>query len=137
MLTGIKLKTTNDVTLATNSTWILYPNGPNVSDQFSYSIADTGGATNIGYVNVLIVPSVTGTNSITSVVVGNPTILTAYGIPGYSYVTQRATNLVTPLWVNIATNTAAANGMLSVTDKFNDLGGSQPPTAYYRFSWSP
>lgn len=136
-LTGINLKTTNDVTLATNSAWILYPNGPNVSDQFSYSIADTGGATNIGYVNVLIVPSVTGTNSFVSVVAGNPTTLTAYGIPGYSYVTQRATNLVTPIWVNIATNTAAANGMISVTDNFSDLGGSPPPEAYYRLSWSP
>jgi hypothetical protein len=137
VLTGIKLMTTNGVTLATNSAWILYPNGPNVNDQFSYSIADTGGATNIGYVNVLIVPSVTGTNSIVSVFAGNPTTLTAYGIPGYSYVTQRATNLATPVWVNIATNTAAANGMISVTDNFSDLGGSPPPEAYYRLSWSP
>jgi hypothetical protein len=72
-----------------------------------------------------------------SVFAGNPTTLTAYGIPGYSYVTQRATNLATPVWVNIATNTAAANGMISVTDNFSDLGGSPPPEAYYRLSWSP
>jgi hypothetical protein len=136
-LTGIKLMTTNGVTLATNRTWILYTNGPNVNDQFSYAIADTAGATNIGYVNILIVPSVTGTNSFVSVAAGNPTALTAYGIPGYTYVTQRATNLATPVWVNIATNTAAANGMLNVTDHFSDLGGSQPPEAYYRLSWSP
>jgi hypothetical protein len=136
-LSAINLATTNGVTLATNSAWILYTNGPNVNDQFSYSIADPRGATNIGYVNILIVPSVTGTNSITSVAVDNPTILAAFGIPGYSYAAQRATNLVTPVWINIATNTAAANGMLSVTDKFNDLGSNQPPAAYYRLSWSP
>jgi autotransporter-associated beta strand protein len=77
------------------------------------------------------------TNSITSIVSGNPTTLTAYGIQGYTYVMQRATNLASPVWVNIATNTVATNGVISVTDNFSDLGNQQPPDAYYRLSWSP
>ena len=129
--------TTNQVTLATNSAWILYPKGPNVSDQFSYSIRDGLGGTNIGFVNVVIQSSVTGTNSITKIVAGNPTILTAYGIPGYSYITERATNLAPLLWVDIATNTAAANGLIIVPDYFSDLGSNAPASAYYQLKWQP
>jgi hypothetical protein len=83
------------------------------------------------------VTNVTGSISVASVVSGNPTTLTAYGIPGYTYVTQRATNLVSAGWVNIATNTVATNGVISVSDKFSDLGNRQPGDAYYRLSWSP
>jgi subtilisin-like proprotein convertase family protein len=136
-LAGINLVTTNQVTLATNSAWILYPKGPNVSDQFSYSIRDGLGGTNIGFVNVVIQSSVTGTNSITKIVAGNPTILTAYGIPGYSYITERATNLAPLLWVDIATNIAAANGLIIVPDYFSDLGSNAPASAYYQLKWQP
>jgi hypothetical protein len=38
--------------------------------------------------------------------------------------------------VNISTNTAATNGMVNVTDNFNDLGGT-PTSAYYRLIWIP
>jgi len=85
----------------------------------------------------VIVTNVAGTISVTSSVSGNPTTLTAYGIPGYQYVTQRATNLVSPVWVNIATNTVGTNGLIRVADNFNDLGNRQPADAYYRLSWSP
>lgn len=84
-------------------------------------------------VNVTVI----ATNSITSIVSGNPTTLMVYGIQGYTYVTQRATNLASPVWVNIATNTAATSGVISVTDNFSDLGNRQPANAYYRLSWSP
>ena len=136
-LAGINLVTTNHVTLATNSAWILYPKAPNVNDQFSYSIRDGFGATNIGFVNVVIKNSVTGTNSITKIVPGNPTILTAYGIPGYSYITERSTNLAPLVWVDIATNTAAANGLITVPDYFSDLGSNAPASAYYQLKWQP
>jgi hypothetical protein len=131
--------TTNlDGSFATNSySFIGYTNGPNVADQFSYSIADGYGGTNIGYVNISIVGTVYGTNSISSIVSGIPTALTAFGLPGYTYVTQRATNMPSPVWINISTNTAATNGVISVTDHFTDLGGVQPSSAYYRLSWSP
>jgi hypothetical protein len=135
MLTGINLGTTNGVNLATNSTLILYTNSPNVNDQISYGITDGQGGTNIGYINIVVSGSVTGTNSITQIVSGNPTTLTAYGIPGYSYITERSTDMTT--WVDISTNTAASNGIISVTDNFIDLGGVQPMAAYYQLKWHP
>jgi autotransporter-associated beta strand protein len=134
-LAGINLVTTNAVNLQTNSSWILYTNSPNVNDQISYTISDSLGTTSTGVINVVINGSVTGTNSITHIQTGNPTTLTAYGIPGFSYITERSTNLTT--WVDIATNSAAANGVISVTDNFSDLGGSPPSSAYYQLKWQP
>jgi hypothetical protein len=149
-LTGVNLLSTNSQTLyllnvttngdgslaTTNFSFVGYTNNSNINDQFSYSIVDSYGGTNIGYVNIVIVSSVGGTNSITAIASGNPTIITAYGIPGYTYVAQRATNLVSPVWINIATNFAATNGMISASDSFTDLGGTPPLSAYYRLSWS-
>ncbi len=134
-LSGINLVTTNNVNLTTNGAWILYPNSPNVADQISYSINDGFGGTNIGYVTIMVSSSVTGTNSIAKIVTGNPTTLTAYGIPGYSYITERSTDLVT--WVDISTNAAAVNGVITVSDAFSDLGGHEPSSAYYRLKWQP
>jgi hypothetical protein len=148
-LTGINLTTTNLQTLLllnvstnngafviTNIAFVGYTNGPNVNDQYSYSISDGNGGTNIGYVNIVIVNSVTGTNSIALIVPGNPTFLTAYGIPYYTYVLQRATNMASPVWINVSTNTAATNGVISASDSFSDLSGNRPVTSYYRLSWS-
>jgi hypothetical protein len=136
-LAGINLTTTNGVTLTTNSSWIFYTNSPNVADQISYTVSDGQGGTGTGLINVAIVSGVTGTNSITSIAGTYPlTTLTAYGIPGYVYVTQRATNL-TPVvnWVNVSTNTAAGNGQITATDNYSDLTGP-PAAAYYRLSWT-
>jgi hypothetical protein len=134
-VSGINLVTTNNVNLATNSTWILYPSSPNVADQISYSISDGQGGTNIGFVNIVVNSSVTGTNSIVKIVGGNPTTVMAYGIPGYSYIAERSTNLTS--WVDISTNTAATNGGINVNDNFGDLGGNVPSSAYYRLKWQP
>jgi len=136
-LTGVNLVTTNGVTLTTNSAWIYYPKAPNVNDQFSYTIGDGQGGANTGLVNIVILNRITGTNSITKIVVGNPTILTAYGIPGFSYITERATNLAPPAWVNIATNLAATNGIITVLDYFHDLGNHPPESAFYQLLWQP
>jgi hypothetical protein len=134
-LTGINLVTTNNINLTTNSTYILYTNSPFVAEQISYGISDGQGGTNIGYINIVVNGSVTGTNSIARIVTGNPTTLTAYGIPGYTYITERSTNLVG--WADIATTIAATNGVISVSDSFSDLGGIPPSAAYYRLKWQP
>jgi hypothetical protein len=150
-LMGVNQTTTNDQTLwllnvssnednsfvINSNSFVGYTNGPSVADQFSYSIADGYGGTNIGYVYIMIVSSVTGTNSITMITGGNPTVLTAYGLPGYTYTVQRATNLTSPVWVNIQSIVAATNGVISATDNFSDLSGNQPQSAYYRLSWQP
>ena len=136
-LSGINLVTTNSVNLATNGSWILYTNSPNVNDQLSYSISDGFGGTNIGFINIVVTSSVTGTNSIVGITTGSTNVVTAYGIPGYPYILERATNLAPAVWVTVATNAAATNGIISAQDAFNDLGGTQPSSAYYRLKWQP
>ena len=119
----------------TNTAYLGYVPTADVADQLSYSVSDGQGGTNIGYINIVVVSSVTGTNSITSITGGNPNGLTAYGIPGFTYITERSTNLTD--WVEISTNTAATNGVISVSDSFSDLGGSAPSSAFYRLLWQP
>ena len=136
-LTGINLVTTNGVNLMTNSAWILYTNSPNVNDQISYAMADGQGGTNIGYVNIVIQSSVAGTNSITSITLGATNVVNAFGIPGYSYILERATNLVPAVWIDVSTNAAATNGAINAADTFWDLGGVAPASAFYQLKWEP
>src|ERR1019366_3212423 len=126
-LTSMSLVTTNLINLTTNSTYIFYTNSPNVNDQITYTISDGQGGTNPGVINVVINPFVTGqlTGSIT--VSGSSVTVTDYGIPTFTYVTQRSTNLVN--WVSIATNTVSSSGLINVTDTFGDLGGVPPASA--------
>ncbi|HAO78392.1 MAG TPA: hypothetical protein DCQ92_05330 [Verrucomicrobia subdivision 3 bacterium] len=133
-LTSMSLVTTNLINLTTNSTYIFYTNSPNVNDQITYTINDGQGGTNPGVINVVITPFVTGqlTGSIT--VSGSSVTVTNYGIPTFTYVTQRSTNLVN--WVSIATNTVSSSGVINVTDNFSDLG-VPPASAYYRLGWAP
>ena len=126
----------NGTYIITNLAYLGYTNTSNVTDQLSYSISDGFGGTNIGYINITVVAGVTGTNSITGITGGNPNVVTAYGVPGFSYITERTTNLTSGAWVNVATNTAATNGVISVSDAFSDLGGSAPAAAFYRLLWT-
>jgi hypothetical protein len=117
--------------------YIGYTNSPNVNDQLSYSISDGQGGTNIGYVNIVIVNSVTGTNSIIGITAGGTNVVSAYGVPGYNYTLERTTNLAPAVWVDVSTNTAATNGVINAADTFWDLGGTPPGSAYYRLMWQP
>ena len=154
-LTGVTMQSTNGVNLfalnwstnldgsivATNAyAFIGYTNSPNVNDQISYSISDGQGGTNIGYVDIVIQSSVTGTNSITAHDFTSPysNTITAYGIPTFYYVLERATNLTSPVWVEVQTNQAATNGVINAADTFWDLGGVKPsPSAFYQLKWQP
>ncbi len=154
-LTGVNMQSTNGVNLialnwttnldgslltTTNAfAFIGYTNSPSVADQISYSISDGQGGTNIGYVEIVIQSSVTGTNSITACNFTSPysNTVTAYGIPGYSYILERATNLSSPVWVDIQTTQAATNGVINMADQFLDLGGSKPSAAFYQLKWQP
>jgi len=57
-----------------------------------------------------------------------------YQLPGYTYVSERATNLAGATWVWIATNRAATNGVLEVQDRRKSDASSM---AYYRWRWQP
>jgi hypothetical protein len=54
--------------------------------------------------------------------------LTCSGFPGQSYLIQTTTNLTTPVWTTIATNTAAPDSLFS----FIDLGAKSCPCRFYR-----
>jgi autotransporter-associated beta strand protein len=137
-MTGFNLVTTNGANLTTNSYGIYYTNNLTANDQINYTITDSYGETNTGYIYLVASNSVTGTNSIANINVGGSTnAVTAYGIPGYSYILERATNLAPAIWVDVVTNTAATNGVINATDNFNDLGNVAPGSAYYRLKWQP
>jgi hypothetical protein len=149
-LTGVNLTTTNGQTLfllnvttnsgtfvINNTSFVGYTNGPNVNDQFSYSIVDGNGGTNIGLVNIVILASVNGQATGLLNPGGNAVTVNFAGLPGYGYSVQRSTNLVTGSgWVTIWTTNAPVGGLFNYTDNFSDLGGA-PSSAYYRLSWSP
>ena len=67
---------------------------------------------------------------------GGPATVIFTGIPSYTYVAQRTTNL-TPMgaWVNVSTNIAPANGLFQLLDGFSDLG-TIPNQAFYRLKWT-
>jgi len=151
-LTGVTMQSTNGVNLAalnwatnldgsivtTNAyAYLGYTNSPNVADQISYTIADGFGGTNTGYINIVINNSVTGTNSIVGITTGSTNVVKAYGIPGFNYILERATNLAPAVWIDISTNSAGTNGVINGTDAFTDLGGTPPSAAYYRLKWQP
>jgi hypothetical protein len=129
---------TNLVTMTTNNfggpvMYCLYYNTNQVDDQFTYTVADGYGGTNSAVITLTYASTnaIVGNSSIAITGTTSVKVVTAYGIPGYTYVTQRATNLNQLVWENLATNTLATNAVsFSVTD-------SNPPssTAYYRLLW--
>jgi hypothetical protein len=128
---------TNGVIVSLSGTNLLnYYNTNNVNDQFSYTVTDGFGGTNTGLVSIVVSNAATGqiTGQFTSFT-GGVANLTFHGIPNYSYITERSTNLTD--WVDVMTNSAATNGVISVSDAFGDLGGVPPASAYYRLKWQP
>jgi hypothetical protein len=137
VLVGLSLTTSNNVTLSTNGTQILYTNSANVADQITYTISDGQGGTNTGVINIVINPFVTSQSSLAmSNGVAN---LTFYGMPGLTYIVQRSTNLTT--WTDLQTNGLAAQNGTSFTNTavIISLTDTNPvsPAAYYRLKWQP
>ena len=124
---------TNGIVFVISGGFVLYTNTNLVDDRFTYTVTDSYGGTNSAAITLLVGNAATGTSSITSITGTNPKVLTAYGIPGFTYVTQRATNVNQTVWDDIATNTLPNNSVIiSVTD-------SNPPldSAFYRLKWQP
>jgi hypothetical protein len=124
---------TNGITLVNSSGYLQYYNTNKVDDQFSYTVADGYGGMSTANVTIMFSNSVPLVGQLTGAFTSfsnNVANLTFYGIPNYTYVTQRSTNLTD--WVDIQTNTAATNGVINVSDAFPDFGGIPPSAAYYR-----
>ena len=129
-LTGVGAST-NGATITTNGTYIFFTPGTgsssNSNESFSYSVADTRGGVATGIININVISAVGGPQTIT--VSGSTATVNFAGIPGYTYLVQRSTNLVN--WVTRLTTNAPAAGLFDFTDDFSDLGGP-PASAYYR-----
>ena len=104
------------------------PSGNPATDSFTYTIGDGIGHTATGTVQVKIE---TATNSPTSSFIyllhepGTISLL-SFGTPGQSYRLQCAPTL-NGVWIDLATNTADANGFASRTDLSSQVG-----SAFYR-----
>jgi fibronectin-binding autotransporter adhesin len=135
-LDSLDATTTNGVTLVTDATYIYLPTN-NVADAFNYTVVDGYGGTNTGTVNISVATSAVS-QATGAITLTNSTVTASFSaIPGYSYTVQRATNATfTGLISNFPPVTAAANGAISVTDDFADLGGV-PAEAYYRLQYIP
>lgn len=131
-LTGIKLTSTNGITLVTNSTSIFYSNYVIVVDRFDYTISDGRGGSATGSVHIAASPR--GWFAGFASANGDSFTLNLRGRPGWTYYLERSTNL--PLWTTVWTNTAPASGLFDYTDNFDDLL-EPPPNAFYRLRASP
>jgi hypothetical protein len=114
---------TNGVTLTEDATRIFYHNPNNVADQFSYTVTNAWGA-DVGTVNIQI-GSVAGSTQGISWEAGGVTVKFA-GIPGYTYIVQRAPTVGGP-WTDLLTTNAPTNGLFEFVD-----GDPLSPSGYYR-----
>jgi autotransporter-associated beta strand protein len=122
-LIAVSATSTNGAAVTTNSTSVIYTQAainPNVTDSFTYTVADIYGATNTGTVIVTI-----GTNSVPvsgngagSTVLPNGNVEIGFtGTPGYTYYIEATTNLTSPIiWTIVSTNVADSNGNISFID---------------------
>ncbi|MCL5096483.1 MAG: hypothetical protein M1608_02905 [Candidatus Omnitrophica bacterium] len=105
------------------------PPGGNVTDSFSYTVTD-GTATATATVVISIQPDPAGTNCnlVAYRLVDCKPTMTFAGVPSYSYVVQRTQDLPgAPVWTDLTTTNAPANGLFQFTDP-NPPGGN----LYYR-----
>jgi hypothetical protein len=87
----------------------LYTPANATNDSFTYSVSDGIGGSATGTINVNVAPAVGSSLSINSISrSGTTATINAFGIPGYTYVLQTATNISGPWWP-ISTNTASTN----------------------------
>jgi len=134
-LVAVGAVSTNGGTISTNSHFVFYSppaaNG-NVTDQFSYTVADIYGATSTNVVEVVLQPDAgnPSPNIVSITVHGDGTVTIVFaGIPGFSYLIQATTSLSLPIsWTTLATLTAGADGLII----FTDLNAPRYPVRYYR-----
>jgi hypothetical protein len=127
--------------VSTDGTHIFYTAGVggDVPDAISYTIRDLRSSyrpgdtvrTAQGTIVIEIAPPPTNQTQnivgISALPDGNRQIAFA-GVPGYAYLVQATTNLVSPVWETVSTNVAGANGQWT----FSDLNSTNYPSRFYR-----
>lgn len=130
---GAGATTSNGLALTIQGAQILVPasSGP---DSFSYTIADTHGATtNATAIISIITKPASRVNALDLTIPGSVTA-SFTGVPWYFYTAQRATNANFSGAVQTWPVQAWADGSIHVWDNFGDLA-NQPPQAFYRLSY--
>jgi autotransporter-associated beta strand protein len=118
-------------TVTTDGTNVTYTANSGTSDSFTYTVSDSHGLTASQTVNVTITPA-QGYNQLGNPqLIGGAAVMTFYGIPGYKYALDWATTLTPPNWTPVMTNTAAANGLLMLTNS------TPSGTDFYRTRYVP
>ena len=135
MFVGVSTTTSNGLALATNATQILIPANA-TADGFSYTIADSHGATANGAAMISIITNVTSRARSLSRGLDCSTTVNFTGVPWYSYECQRATNVMFTGTLQTWPVQAWADGSISVWDNFADLT-NQPSQAFYRLRYGP
>jgi subtilase family serine protease len=109
---------TNGITLTNAGDALVYFNTNNVADQFTCTIADDFGGTNIQTVTIGV-PAPPDTQPRISVapVSSDGLVLSLGGAPGYAYILEGTANLLLPdSWQPLATNILGTNGVWQFTD---------------------
>jgi hypothetical protein len=126
-LSSVSATTANGVSLTRSGGFIFYNSPVTNNDSFNYTVASvTGGCAATATISVNMVNPV-GPGQISMPTNGVVTIK-YFGIPGYSYVVQGATDVQGP-WLPMSTNTAGNDGSWIFTD--NSATNSQQ---YYRLT---
>jgi hypothetical protein len=121
---------TNGSTIATNKNFVRFLPVNDLPESFPYvvkAVGDYAGVvwTATNYITVNVTGSVAAPQSVSAV--GGVVIINFAGIPGYTYVVERSTTLVKPVWEVVQTIKAPANGLWQFKDTT-----PPSPTAYYR-----
>lgn len=130
---GVSNKTSNGLALTNQATQILVP-ANSLADSFSYTIADTHGATTNGTATISIITRPTSHVNAPDLSVPGGVSASFTGVPWYFYTAQRATNTTFTGLLQTWPVQAWADGSIFIWDNFADLT-NQPPQAYYRLSY--
>ena len=118
---------TNGAMVTYDSTNIYYSNPNNVTDEIDYTISDGNGGTASSYITVTITPQ--PVNASTPALNSDGTITLQFaGTPYFTYWVEAATNLISPVWEHISTNTAGNDGLWNITN----TGATNYPIRFYR-----
>lgn len=123
--------TAGGATVRLQGQWVLYepPSGFNVADEFTYTLANSAGATSPATVRIeVLAPHTRPTANLSLAVDSGNVIIRVAGIPGRAYQLQFTESLSPPVvWTSLGPPaTAPANGQLEFIDPV------QPTPRFYR-----
>ena len=136
LATGSKLSLTPTTTSTCTTLW--FTNAPQLVGSWGGTTSGathtdtTHFATSTGKLNVGVVGGVFGQQSPTIIAPsGGSIVVKFYGVPTYTYIIQRNTNLLAGIgWVDVATNTIS-------TGPFFYTNNPAPVSAFFRMKWQP